>query len=77
MAELLIAAAIISVLVGVSIPIFSAQLKKARLATNQANARSAYAAAAAEILTHLDELDDTYVDWPWHSGQGRICGCTV
>ncbi len=34
----------------VSIPIFTAQLRKARLATNQANARAAYAAATAALL---------------------------
>lgn len=38
------------VLVAVSIPIFTSQLKKARLATNQANARAAYAAVVAELL---------------------------
>ena len=38
------------VLVAVSIPIFTAQLKKARLATNQANARAAYAACVAGLL---------------------------
>lgn len=38
-------------LVAVSIPVFTAQLSKARLATNQANARAAYAAAVAEELT--------------------------
>ncbi len=42
------------VLVAVSIPIFTAQLSKARLATNQANARAAKAAAVAAYLT-----DDT------------------
>ena len=46
LAELLIVVAIIGVLVAVSIPIFTAQLSKARLATNQANARAAKAAAA-------------------------------
>jgi len=40
----------VGVLVAVSIPIFTAQLKKARLATNQANARAAYAAAVAKEL---------------------------
>ena len=54
LAELLVVVAIIAVLVAVSIPIFTAQLDKARLATNQANARSAKAAAIAEYLT-----DDT------------------
>lgn len=38
-------------LVAISIPIFTAQLKKARLATNQANARAAYAEVAATQLT--------------------------
>lgn len=38
------------VLVAVSISIFTSQLKKARLATNQANARAAYAAAVADCL---------------------------
>jgi hypothetical protein len=38
------------VLVAVSIPIFTAQLKKARLATNQANARAAKAAVVATVL---------------------------
>lgn len=50
LAELLIAVAIIAVLVAISIPIFTRQLKKARLATNQANARAAHAAVVAELL---------------------------
>lgn len=50
LAELLIVVAIIGVLVAISIPIFTAQLRKARLATNQANARSGYAALTAQIL---------------------------
>ena len=50
LAELLIVVAIIAVLVAISIPIFTAQLRKARLATNQANARAAYAMAIAEAL---------------------------
>lgn len=50
LAELLIVVAIIGVLVAISIPIFTAQLKKAHLATNQANARAAYAATVAKML---------------------------
>ena len=50
LAELLIVVAIIGVLVAVSIPIFTAQLKKAKLATNQANARAGYAACVAALL---------------------------
>lgn len=50
LAELLIVVAIIGVLVAISIPIFSNQIKKARLATNQANARAAYAAFVAQYM---------------------------
>ncbi|SEA30828.1 prepilin-type N-terminal cleavage/methylation domain-containing protein [Oribacterium sp. KHPX15] len=50
LAELLIVVAIIGVLVAISIPIFTAQLRKAKLATNQANARAAYAAVVAKQL---------------------------
>ena len=38
-------------LVAISIPIFSAQLEKAREATDAANIRSAYAELTAELLT--------------------------
>ena len=51
LAELLIVVAIIGVLVAVSIPIFTNQLRKARFATNVANARSAYAATMAAFMT--------------------------
>ena len=47
LAELLIVVAIIGVLVAISIPIFTAQLEKAREATDMANLRSAY----AEVMT--------------------------
>jgi type IV pilus assembly protein PilA len=47
LAELLIVVAIIAVLVAISIPIFSNQLRKARFATNLANARAAKAAVIA------------------------------
>ena len=61
LAELLIVVAIIGVLVGISIPIFSAQLKKSRIATNQANARAAYAAAKAAYLDTEGTRGGTYV----------------
>ncbi len=51
LAELLIVVAIIGVLVAISIPIFNTQLKKARFATNLANAR---AAKAAVFATYYD-----------------------
>lgn len=50
LAELLIVVAIIAVLVAISIPIFSSQLRKARLAANKANARAALSAAMAEFI---------------------------
>ena len=62
LAELLIVVAIIGVLVAISIPIFTAQLRKARLATNQANARAAYAAAMAWYIENADTDEQTFKD---------------
>jgi type IV pilus assembly protein PilA len=59
LAELLIVVAIIGVLVGISIPIFSAQLRKSRVATDQANARAAKAAFTAYYLDDDNALTDT------------------
>ena len=56
LAELLIVVAIIAVLTAVAIPVFSAQLEKARDATTIANIRSAYAMAQT---TYLTETPDT------------------
>lgn len=53
--ELLIVVAIIAVLVAISIPIFTGQLKKTRLATNQANARAGYAAAMVKKIENKNE----------------------
>lgn len=52
LAELLIVVAIIAVLVAIAIPIFTAQLEKAKEATDIANVRAAY----AEVVTQY--LDD-------------------
>lgn len=49
--EMLVVVAIIAVLVAIAIPVFSGQLARARLATDQANVRSAKAAAAAEYMS--------------------------
>ncbi len=51
LAELLIVVAIVAVLVAISIPIFNGKLKKAKIATDQANVRAAKAAAVAQYLT--------------------------
>ncbi len=51
LAELLVVVAIIGVLVAISIPIFTGQLEKARIATDKANVRAAKIAAVAEYLS--------------------------
>lgn len=50
LAELLVVAAIIGILVAICIPIYSKQLKRARVAVNQANARAGESAAYAAYL---------------------------
>lgn len=50
LAELLIVVAIIAVLVAIAVPVFSAQLNRAKIATDEANFRAARAAAAAAFL---------------------------
>lgn len=60
LAELLVVVAIIGILVAISIPVFTAQLTKARKATNLANLRAAKAAAVAEYLTGEEEGEATY-----------------
>lgn len=51
LAELLVVVAIVGVLVAISIPIFTAQLEKAREATDLANIRAAKAAAVSAYLS--------------------------
>ena len=60
LAELLVVVAIIGILVAISIPVFTAQLTKARLATNQANMRAAKAAAVAAYLSDAEEGEVIY-----------------
>lgn len=68
LAELLVVVAIVGILVAISIPVFTAQLSKARLATNQANIRAAKAAAVAEYLSEEKEGTVTY-DYNTTSGK--------
>ena len=59
LAELLIVVAIIGVLVAISIPIFTAQLGKAREGADLANIRAAYAEASVNALdssTYVGEV---------------------
>ena len=52
LAELLIVVAIIAVLVAVAIPVFTAQLNKAKYATDLANLRSLMAIGTADFLSN-------------------------
>ena len=72
LAELLIVVAIIGVLVAISIPIFTSQLQKARLATNQANARAAYAAATTQFMLDYDDTaaPDAGVSYAYDTSKG-------
>ena len=56
LAELLVVVAIIGILVTISIPIFTAQRRKAIIAVNKANIRSAKAAAAAKLYESEESL---------------------
>jgi type IV pilus assembly protein PilA len=83
LAELLIVVAIIGVLVAISIPIFTAQLEKAREATDMANLRSAYAEQTANLLTWdgKSKINDITVNAKqtqddWQSGAPDIGGIT-
>ena len=71
LAELLIVVAIIGVLVAVSIPIFTAQLSKARIATNQANLRAAKAAAVADYLVN-ETVNGKGADYVYTISSGTV-----
>ena len=55
--ELLIVVAIIGILVAISIPVFTAQRRRAIIAVNKANIRSAKAAAAAKLYESEESLN--------------------
>ena len=54
--ELLIVVAIVAVLTGVAIPVFTSQLERSRQATDLANLRSAYADATVQAITSDNEI---------------------
>lgn len=69
LAELLIVVAVIGVLVAISIPIFSQQLHKARVAADWANVRSYYSQLQFDFLetgkindAYLHDTNGTYTD---------------
>ena len=63
LAELLIVVAIIAVLVAVSIPIFSTQLHKARVATDWANVRSYFSEIQADYVSTGKYNSKVPTDW--------------
>ena len=75
LAELLIVVAIIGVLVAVSIPIFSAQLDKAKIATNKANMRAARAAASVQFYEDLADAKlggDAFAYYHYDTATGKL-----
>ena len=73
LAELLVVVAIMGILVAISIQVFTAQLSKARKATNQANMRAAKAAAVAQYLTDsADSASEIKYDYDISTGQATV-----
>lgn len=66
LAELLIVVAIIGILVAISIPVFTSQLHKARVATDEANLRSYYSVLMADYqTTGKYDYDPSITDDMW------------
>ena len=80
LAELLIVVAIIAVLVAIAIPIFTAQLEKAREAVDLSNIRAAYAECSADVLTgdgktgYYEEVKTKQSKDGWASTPEKIAG---
>lgn len=73
LAELLIVVAIIGVLVAISIPIFTAQKKKAILAVNRDYIRSAKSVAAADFMTYPEKYATyDFTEYVYDAGSGRL-----
>lgn len=68
LAELLIVVAIIAVLVAVAIPVFTAQLNKAKHATDVANARALYAVLQADFLANGEQT----IYYKVYGGNGNL-----
>ena len=62
LAELLIIVAIIAILVGISIPIFTSQLEKSRRAVDKANARNIEAVLGVAANSNEIEFTNEYVE---------------
>ncbi len=79
LAELLVVVAIVGILVAISIPVFTAQLGKARYATNNANLRAAKAAAVAQYLTEDNNGTSTTAEktYEYNAQSGEVSDGTV
>lgn len=53
--EMLIVIAIIAILIAIAIPVFTAQLNKASLATDQSNARSLKSMVVTNYMSYVDD----------------------
>ena len=71
LAELLVVVAIIGILVAISVPLFTAQLGKARKATNEANLRAAKVAAVADYMTN-DEGAKADIKYSYDIAAGTV-----
>lgn len=71
LAELLIVIAIIAILVAVAVPVFSAQLEKARKAVDDSNLRIAKSVATTNYLSHGCVVSDC----PGDCGTSHNSGC--
>lgn len=66
LAELLIVVAIVGILVAISIPVFTSQLHKAKVATDEANLRSYYSVLMADYqATGKYDYDPSITDDMW------------
>jgi len=77
LAELLIVVAIVGVLVAISIPIFTAQLEKAREATDQANIRSAMSELQSDYLTEAAAPTNQEGNIKYAAGDGKTTYATA
>ena len=72
LAELLVVVAIVGILVAISVPLFTAQLGKARQATNNANLRAAKVAAVSEYMTVTDGDEKNVITYKYDVEKGTV-----
>ena len=73
LAELLIVVAVVGILVAISIPVFTSQLHKAKVATDEANLRSYYSVLMADYqATEKYDYDPSITDDMWKNISNTI-----